>query len=73
VALGLAFAATVVAEMAGAETGLGYRIMASHQNYVYDQMVAAILFIGVVGALMDRMLISIVRLLFPWLEDANAV
>ncbi len=51
--IGLAFAATVVVEMAGAESGLGYRITASHLAFTYDSMFAAIFLVGLAGAVLD--------------------
>jgi NitT/TauT family transport system permease protein len=71
VSVGLAFAATVVAEMSGASAGLGFRIITSHLLFQVDRMIGSILLIGALGALIDRLFVVITRRLLPWL-DAQA-
>jgi ABC-type nitrate/sulfonate/bicarbonate transport system permease component len=51
--LGLAFAAAVVAEIIGSSEGLGYRIIEGNQAYQYGSMLAAVIAVGLVGALTD--------------------
>jgi ABC-type nitrate/sulfonate/bicarbonate transport system permease component len=68
VALGLAFAATVVAEMSGASAGLGYRIFTSHSFHRYDRMIGAIMLVGTFGAAVDWLFMSVTHKLFPWLS-----
>jgi ABC-type nitrate/sulfonate/bicarbonate transport system permease component len=68
VALGLSFAATVVAEMSGAANGLGYRSFINHAGVQRDKMLAAIVVIGVLGAAIDRGYQLAVRKSFPWLS-----
>lgn len=71
IALALAFTAAVVAEMSGASSGLGFRIIASHLVFRVDRMIASILMIGALGALFDRILVLSTRKLLPWLEPAR--
>lgn len=52
--LGLAVASTVAAEMSGASAGLGYRIYMSYQMHQTSQMVAALVGLGMLGAMIDR-------------------
>lgn len=61
IALGLGFAATVVAEMSGADFGLGYRVIASHLAFRFDLMLAAILMIGLLGSLLDTIVFRLLR------------
>src|SRR5439155_1743038 len=53
-ALATAFICLVAAEMAGASSGLGYRIEASHLAFQSDRMIAALAVLGVVAALCDQ-------------------
>lgn len=68
VGLGLAFAAVVVAEISGAQSGLGYLIHTSHQNFQHDEMMAGIVYVGVFGAAIDRVFLAATRALFPWMH-----
>jgi len=67
VALGLSFAATVVAEISGAAVGLGYRSFIYHAGAQRERMLAAIVVIGIFGALIDRAYQYAIRKAFPWL------
>ena len=71
--LGLAFAAAVVAEMSGAASGLGYRILSSHLNFRTDEMLASIVVVGALGALADLLLRLSVRRVFPWLGQTGVL
>jgi ABC-type nitrate/sulfonate/bicarbonate transport system permease component len=71
VALGLSFAATVVAEMSGASLGLGYKSFIYHAGFQRDKMLAMVLAIGMLGALIDRGYAVTIRTFFPWLTSSN--
>ena len=71
VSLGLGFAATVVAEMSGADAGLGYRIFVNHLVFRPDRMLASLILVGIVGALIDRIYLSFGNWLFPWLRKSS--
>jgi len=71
--LGLAFAAVVVAEMSGASSGLGYRILASHYAFRVDEMLASIIAIGALGALTDLLFRATARHVVPWLGHDEGV
>lgn len=71
VALGLAFAATVVAEMSGASAGLGFRIFTSQLVYRNDLMLGAILIVGALGALIDWIFTRGTRAVLPWLDKSS--
>ncbi|MDA3643913.1 ABC transporter permease [Saccharopolyspora indica] len=53
VALGIAWVVLVPAEMLGVDSGLGYQILNARDQLAYDQMMAVILVIGVLGYLLD--------------------
>jgi NitT/TauT family transport system permease protein len=52
-ATGLAWIILVPAEMLGVDSGLGYFILDARDRFAYDQLVAAILVIGVLGFAID--------------------
>lgn len=68
--LGIAtgFFGLAAAEMAGAYSGLAFRIFHSHQMFMTDKMMVGILSIGLVAIVTDFLFITIIRLIFPWWE-----
>jgi NitT/TauT family transport system permease protein len=52
-ALGIAWVVLVPAEMLGVRSGLGYQILNARDQLAYDQVVAVIVIIGVLGYLLD--------------------
>jgi NitT/TauT family transport system permease protein len=53
IALGIAWIVLVPAEMLGVRSGLGYQILNARDQLAYDQVVAEIVVIGVLGYLLD--------------------
>lgn len=62
VALGIAWVVLVPAEMLGVQSGLGYQILNARDQLAYDQVMAVILVIGILGFLLDA---TAQRLLTP--------
>lgn len=52
-ALGIAWVVLVPAEMLGVRSGLGYQVLNARDQLAYDQVVAVIVVIGVLGYLLD--------------------
>jgi len=69
--IGLAFAATVVAEMSGASAGVGYRIIASHLAFRVDDMLASIIVVGALGAVADLAFRMAGHRLVPWVDQVD--
>jgi ABC-type nitrate/sulfonate/bicarbonate transport system permease component len=61
-----AFFALAAAEMAGAFGGVAFRIFHSHQMFRTDKMMVAILTIGLLGIICDRLFVRVMRWLLPW-------
>lgn len=64
VALGIAWVVIVPAEMLGVRSGLGYQILNARDQLAYDEVVAVIVVIGVIGFALDvaaRRLLSSAR------------
>ena len=57
-AVGLAWRALVVAEMLGADSGVGYMIFAARQHMATAQMFLGIAIIGMGGYLSERILLG---------------
>lgn len=53
IALGIAWVVLVPAEMLGVRSGLGYQILNSRDQLAYDQVIAIIVVIGLIGYLLD--------------------
>lgn len=60
-ALGIAWVVLVPAEMLGVDSGLGYQILNSRDQLAYDQVMAVILVIGVLGYLLDALARTLLR------------
>lgn len=52
-ALGIAWVVLVPAEMLGVDSGLGYQVLNARDQLAYDQLMAVILVIGLLGYLLD--------------------
>lgn len=64
--IAVAFIVLVAAEIAGAAAGLGFRVSVSHLIFRVDKMIVALITLGVLGALCDRLLVLIINKFFPW-------
>ncbi len=64
--LGFAWTYLVVAEMVGADSGLGYAILRSQRFLQTDSIFVGIIVIGLIGLVTDQSLRFIHRKLFPW-------
>jgi NitT/TauT family transport system permease protein len=64
--LGWAWTYLIVAEYIGASSGITYFINQQAKYRIYDNVFAAILLIGLIGFLTDRILDDLGRAFFPW-------
>jgi len=71
VLLGWAWTYLIVAELIGTSSGITYFINLQAKYRQYDNVMAAILLIGIVGLGGDLVLAWIGRRLFPWRKDAK--
>lgn len=70
VLLGWAWTYLIVAELIGTSTGITFFINLQAKYRVYENVMASILLIGIVGISFDLALAWIGRRLFPWRKDA---
>lgn len=71
VGIGLAFLNLVAAEMSGASAGLGYRVSASHLVFRPDKMIAALVALGILGAVADSVFRYLAGRVAPWYKYEN--
>ncbi len=63
------FFALAAAEMAGASSGVAYRIFAAQQGFQTDEMMVAILTIGALGLVADITFMAFARRVAPWWKN----
>jgi ABC-type nitrate/sulfonate/bicarbonate transport system permease component len=68
IAIASGFTCLVGAEIAGASSGLIYRIEANQLAYDVEGMIAGLVSLGVLGAAADYLFVKAVHLLVPWYE-----
>lgn len=66
--ISIAFIMVFVSELAGASSGIGYQIYVSQLAYRMDRMMAALILLGLLGAMADIGLIRCISRIFPWLK-----
>jgi len=64
--LGTAWFCVIVAELVGAQSGLGYMIQLNRLTLQSDKVIAGMIAIGVVGFLMNRGMVVLHRYAVPW-------
>jgi NitT/TauT family transport system permease protein/taurine transport system permease protein len=65
-ALGVSWMCLVAGELVGATSGLGFLMMDARNFLRTDIVVMTMLLIGLIGIIMDRILISIRKFIMPW-------
>lgn len=68
IGLGASWATVVAAELIGAQEGLGYRMQQASTWFEMDTIFVSLITIGVLGLLMDRLLLLTERRLTAWQE-----
>jgi NitT/TauT family transport system permease protein len=66
ICLGWAWTYLIVAEIVGAEHGIGYAMIRAQRYLATDRIFAYIIVIGLIGILTDRSLVLLRKRLFPW-------
>jgi ABC-type nitrate/sulfonate/bicarbonate transport system permease component len=71
VGLGIAWTTVIVAEMLGAKSGLGYTLYDSYQQFQTQFVTAAMISIGILGLLSDRLLMLLSAPVLRWTDGAD--
>lgn len=71
VGLGFGWMCVVAAEMIAASSGLGYEIQLNRQLLRLDRVFVGMLLIGLVGFLMNMLVVRLERKLIPWRPQKN--
>ncbi len=69
VAVAISFYCLVAAEIAGAFSGLAFRIQVSHLAFRVDRMFAGLIVLGILSSAADQGLAFGIRKLFPWTKE----
>jgi NitT/TauT family transport system permease protein/sulfonate transport system permease protein len=64
--LGISWMIVITAELVGVQSGLGYFIQVSRAQLQIEQVVAGMLFIGVIGYLLNQLLQFVGKRMMPW-------
>jgi ABC-type nitrate/sulfonate/bicarbonate transport system permease component len=68
--LGTAWFCVIVAELVGAQSGLGYMIQLNRLTLQSEKVFAGMVMIGVVGFSMNRLMVAVHRRAVPWKVDS---
>lgn len=66
ICLGWAWTYLIVAEIVGAEHGIGYAMIRAQRYLATDKIFAYIIVIGLIGIITDRSMVALRKGLFPW-------
>ncbi|MCH7883454.1 ABC transporter permease [Patescibacteria group bacterium] len=69
--IAIGFVMVFVSELAGASSGLGYRISITHLAYRIDAMIAALIVLGALGATVDQLFVFFTNRFFTWLKFSS--
>jgi nitrate/nitrite transport system permease protein len=65
IGIGLSWLAIVAAEMLRSDVGIGFFIWESYNNAYLDRIILALIYVGIVGFLLDRSIAFIAHLILP--------
>ena len=71
--LGTSWMAVVAAELIASSSGIGYRLSDARNMMRSDVMIVCMIVIGIVGALMDKIITLLFGVLTPWEKKGKAV
>jgi len=66
--IAIAFYCLVAAEIAGAFSGLAFRVSVSHLIFRVDKMMGGLVVLGILSAIADKSFTMLINKLFPWYE-----
>lgn len=69
--IAVGFVMVFVSELSGASSGLGYRISITSLAYRIDEMMAALIVLGALGAITDQLFVFGTRKIFPWIKFSS--
>lgn len=73
IAIGLSFILVYISETLGAEYGIGYRLKVAYDTLQVERMMAALLLLGLLGLISDKVFVYFATKFAPWLKyERNA-
>ena len=64
--IGLAWVLVIVAELLSVKSGIGYTLLDAYSFNRYDVVIAAMIMLGIMGYLSDRIIVGIQRVVLRW-------
>ena len=71
VGLGVGWICVITAELVGATSGLGYMIQLNRILLQIDNVIVGMIVIGIIGLLMNKLMLVMQRILIPWRAESN--
>jgi len=71
VGIGLAWVLVIVAELLSVKSGIGYTLIDAYSFNRYDVVIAAMILLGVMGFLSDRIVVAIGNVLLRWHREMS--
>lgn len=71
VGLGLSWVLVIVAELLSVKSGLGYTLLDAYSFNRYDVVIAAMIMLGVMGFLSDRVILAVGRVVLRWHREMS--
>ena len=68
IVLGWAWTYVIVAEMVGASSGIGFKILQAQRTVDVGKIFVGILILGLIGLIIDNLLLFLNKKLYPWNE-----
>jgi NitT/TauT family transport system permease protein len=69
--IGMAWVLVIVAELLAVKSGIGYTLLDAYSFNRYDVVIAAMIMLGVLGFLSDRIIVGIQRVLLRWHQEIS--
>ena len=69
--MGLSWVLVTVAEMLAVRSGIGYTLLDAYSFNRYDVVIAAMIMLGIMGFLSDRLIIAIESVVLRWHREVS--
>ena len=71
IGIGLAWVLVIVAELLSVKSGIGYTLLDAYSFSRYDVVIAAMIMLGVMGFLSDRLILAIQHIVLRWHREMS--
>ena len=71
VGIGISWVLVIVAELLSVKSGIGYTLLDAYSFNRYDVVIAAMILLGVMGFLSDRIVVAVAAVLLRWHREMS--